>query len=132
VKYLLDTHVWLWLFEASDRFPRHVQGILQSVANVPMGISAISPWEIAKKASLGRLLLSMPARDWIVRSAGNPGICLMPLTPDIAWEANALPTPFHNDPADQIIVATARLHNLTLITSDRKILTYPHVRTLWE
>jgi PIN domain nuclease of toxin-antitoxin system len=59
-----------------------------------------------------------------------PGIELLPLTPQIAIESTKLPGNFHHDPADQIIVATARVYNLTILTVDRLILDYPHVRTL--
>jgi len=55
----------------------------------------------------------------------------VPLDERVALESTKLPGEFHNDPSDQIIVATARVHNLTLITADRKILAYRHVKTLW-
>ena len=102
------------------------------MAHAPLGLSAISPWEVAKKASLGKLSLSMPTREWILQSLASQGLRLLPLTPEISWEANHLPGDFHRDPADQIIVATARLHNLTLITGDRRVRGYRHVRLLWE
>jgi PIN domain nuclease of toxin-antitoxin system len=132
LSYLLDTHTWLWLVEASDRLPPRARSILQDVANAPLGISAISPWEIAKKSSLAKLSLSLPCREWILQSSRNPGVRLLPLSPEIAYEAIHLPGEFHRDPADQIIVATARLQNLTVITCDRRILAYAHVRTVWE
>lgn len=132
MKYLLDTQAWLWLFEASPEFPPRVRALLKNVANLPFGISAISPWEIAKKVSIGKLRFSVPARDWIMRGTANPGVRLLPLSPEVAWEANNLPPPFHRDPADQIIVATARLHELILISADRRIREYADVRTCWE
>lgn len=131
MKYLLDTHVWLWMFEASNQIPDDVAAILKDPNQIPLGIAAISPWEVVKKASLGRLDLSIPVRDWITEATTNKGIALLPLTPQISYEANYLPSPFHRDPADQIIVATARIADLTLVTCDRRILNYRHVRTLW-
>lgn len=131
VKYLLDTHVWIWMLEASSELPRSIQVLLKDISHAPLGVSAISPWEIAKKTALGKLTLSMPAREWITQSISSPGVKLLPLTPEIAWESNYLPPSFHKDPADQIVVATARLHKLTVITSDEKILGYPHVSSLW-
>lgn len=129
--YLLDTHVWIWMVEAEAKIPLSVAAILKDMVNAPLALSAISPWEVAKKLSADRLTLSRPGREWIVASARNPGVRLLALSPDIAWEANHLPGDFHRDPADQIIVATARQYNLTLITADGRILAYPHVRTLW-
>ena len=129
--FLLDTHVWLWLFEESEQIPGDIAAVLKAPKNMPLGVAAISPWEIAKKASLGKLRLSCPVRDWVENAAGNAGIEVVPLSPGIACEANELPQPFHRDPADQMIVATARLLDLTLITCDRKILAYPHVKTIW-
>jgi len=132
VKYILDTHVWIWHFEASSKIPERIQTILKDMDNVPLGVSVISAWEIAKKTAIKKLRLSIPCRDWIVKSSSSPGIEILPITPEIAYEANYLPEEFHRDPADCIIVATARLHDITLITKDHRILAYPHVKTLWD
>lgn len=59
-----------------------------------------------------------------------PGIKLLPLSPEIAIESTQLPGTFHKDPADQIIVATARINNCRLLTVDAKILSYAHVQLL--
>ena len=58
------------------------------------------------------------------------GITVLPLTPDIAVESVQLPGEFHRDPADRILVATARIHACPLVTADEKILAYPHVRAV--
>ena len=129
MKYLLDTHVWVWLLEGDERVPPETRRLLNDSRSLPFGLSAISPWEIAKKMALGKLTLSVPGRDWIRKGASLPGIDLLPLTPEIAWEADHLPGEFHRDPADQIIAATARIRNITLITRDRRLLAYSHVRT---
>ena len=57
-----------------------------------------------------------------------PGVQLLPLTPEIAIESTRLPGPFHKDPAGRILVATARVLNLPVVTEDQKILSYPHIR----
>ncbi|PIE63261.1 MAG: PIN domain nuclease [Desulfobacter postgatei] len=93
-------------------------------------MSAITPWEIAKKISLGKLALSLPLADWLAAATHSEGLTILPLSVDISIDSNSLPGQFHRDPADQIIVATARKHNLELITADSRILAYPHVRTL--
>ncbi len=97
--------------------------------NYPFYISAISVWEVAKKVSLDKLTLSIPVRDWLVQATRKPFIEIIPLSVDIALESTILPGKFHKDPADQIIVASARQSNMTLLTSDRLILAYQHVKT---
>ena len=72
-----------------------------------------------------------PVRQWFAAAIREPFVVLQPLTIDITHESNHLPGEFHRDPADQIIVATARVQRLTLITADPRILAYPHVRCLW-
>jgi PIN domain nuclease of toxin-antitoxin system len=68
--------------------------------------------------------------EWFHEALSYPGIRLIELTPDIAIESTILPGEFHRDPADQIIVATARLYDSPLISSDSKILKYPYVNTV--
>ena len=78
----------------------------------------------------GRLKLHLPVSDWIAAALGLPNIKLVSLTPEIAVESTQLPPPFHRDPADELIVATARIFKLPLLTADSKILAYPHVSLL--
>jgi len=113
------------------QLPAGVQTELFKAANVPFGLSVMSVWEASKKESLGKLKLSCPIRHWFASAILEPFVQLQPLTIDIAHESNHLPGEFHRDPVDQIIVATARLHRLTLITADQRILSYPHVRSVW-
>jgi PIN domain nuclease of toxin-antitoxin system len=131
VKYLLDTGVWLWLIESPEKLSDRVRTIVNDIGNAPFALSAISPWEVAKKNALGKLTLAMPIRAWLDRALRPPFMELVPLTPSIVVESTILPGTFHHDPADQIIVATARVENLTLLTKDRLILNYLHVRSLW-
>ena len=85
----------------------------------------------SKEVSIGELRLGCPVSDWLAKATNPDGISLLPLTVDISIESNQLPGIFHRDPADQMITATARVHKLTLLTLDEKLLEYPHVRTLW-
>ena len=94
------------------------------------GVSVISCWEVAKLVEVGRLELSVPVTQWIERALALPGIQLLPLTPEIAIASSQLPGEFHRDPADQLIVATARIHDIPILTVDRRILAYKHVRML--
>jgi len=91
----------------------------------------MSCWEIAKLVEKGRLTLAMPVGQWIDQALGYPGIRLLPLDPKIAVASTQLPQPFHNDPADQIIAATARELDCPLATDDGRILAYSHVKLAW-
>jgi PIN domain nuclease of toxin-antitoxin system len=130
--YLLDTHVWYWLVESPEKIPVKVRKALQHKNAVPFGVSSISLWEIAKLEEKQRITFNVPLELWM-REALNPEfIRRVDLDERVALESTRLPEGFHPDPADQILVASARVHNLTLITADRKILAYPHVRSLWS
>jgi PIN domain nuclease of toxin-antitoxin system len=103
---------------------------IQSNENLGLGISAISCWEIAKLVEYQRLVLPCPVSTWFQMALAYPGIQLLELTPEIAVESTQLPNFQHRDPADQIIVATARVHQSPLVTSDEKLLIYPSVQSL--
>lgn len=95
-----------------------------------VGVSAISCWEIAKLVEYGRLELPVSLDEWFDQALDYPGVQLLALTPEIAIESARLPGEFHRDPADQLIVATARVYGCPLVTSDEKIVNYPHVTTI--
>ena len=132
MKYLLDTNAWLWALEAPEKLPDPIRTVLLEPDHLPFGLAAISPWEVAKKASKGLLHLSIPVRQWVAHATQAPFIELLPLSVDIALESAHLPGSFHKDPADQIIVATARMHSLVLISTDQRLRAYPHVQTKWQ
>jgi len=129
MKFLLDTNIWIWMVESHQNIPANILSILLEPENYPFYISAISVWEVAKKVSLDKLTLSIPVRDWLVQATRKPFIEIIPLSVDIALESTILPGVFHKDPADQIIVASARQSNMTLLTTDRLIIAYQHVKT---
>ena len=81
---------------------------------------------------VGRLRLSISTSDWLTQALAYPGVQLLELTVPIVVESTQLPGVFHRDPADQLLVATARFHKIPLVTADGKILAYPHVQTLTE
>jgi len=111
------------------RIPEHILPIVSNAENYPFYLSAISVWEVAKKVSLGKLQMSVPVRDWVMKATRSPFIELAPLSIDVSLESTMLPGDFHRDPADQIIVATARNLDLVLLTDDQKIIQYEHVKT---
>jgi PIN domain nuclease of toxin-antitoxin system len=127
---VLDTHIWIWWVHRHERLSvQHVRWLQENEEN-GLGVSVISCWEVAKLVELNRLALPLPIDDWFDLALAYPGIRLLDFTPRIALEATRLPPGFHRDPADQIIVATARWHDCPLLTVDERILNYPHVRTL--
>jgi PIN domain nuclease of toxin-antitoxin system len=94
-------------------------------------VASISLWEFAMMVAKGRIELKITAEQWLDYATHKTGIHLFELTPKVAVESCELPIPFHGDPADRIIVATARIKGATLLTKDRKILDYPHVKSAW-
>jgi len=127
---VLDTHIWIWWAnEAPELSNGHRDVIEQNVPN-GLGVSVVSCWEVAKLVEKGRLKLSQPVNEWISGALDLPGVVLLPLTPEIAIESTQLPSPMHTDPADQMIVATARITQMPLLTADRRLIGYPHVTTL--
>ena len=129
MKYLLDTNIWIWMAESRQSIPHKIMSTLLEPDNYPFYISANSVWELAKKVSISKLTLSIPVRDWLVQATRKPFIEIIPLSVDIALESTILPGVFHKDPADQIIVASARQCNMTLLTTDQHIISYQHVKT---
>jgi PIN domain nuclease of toxin-antitoxin system len=135
VKYLLDTQAWLWSVLDHPRLSRRVRAALSAVpAEEPVGIAAISLKEAAWHLARGRVAVDKgfgPWSLWLRAAASLPHIDVMPLTVDVAIESEQLGDTFPPDPADRLIVATARINDLTLITSDRPIRKSGAVRTLW-
>ncbi len=127
---LLDTHIWIWWLHNTTRLSEKQKEVIGGNETGIIGISAITCWEIAKLVEYGRLELPYPIAEWFNQAFSYPGIRLYNLTPEIAIESTQLPGEFHRDPGDQIIVATARVYDCPLLTSDKKMLTYPYVNTI--
>lgn len=123
---LLDTHVWIWLLNGSPELKssNHLLEIEKAMKHSSLRISAISVWEIGMLEAKGRIRFKMDCLEWVQQALSAPGTILTPLSPEIAIESSRLPGNFHGDPADRIIVATARhLHGI-LVTQDKNILNY--------
>ena len=128
---IIDTHIWVsWALDLPDLREAQVQAIREEV-NDRVGLCTFSCWEVAKLVQLGRLRTPIGLSGWFDYSLNLPGLDLVDMTPEIAIEANQLPGDFHRDPADQIIVANARINRCPLVTSDRKIRQYPHVQIVY-
>ena len=125
---VLDTHIWVWWVHGDAALSPSVRTLLDSSEQTGIGVSAISCWEVAKLVERQRLSLPCPVFDWIRQALSYPGVRLLDLSPRVCVESAQLPGTFHRDPADQIIVATARVFDAPLVTVDARILAYPHVR----
>ena len=128
---VLDTHIWVWWVNQSHALSAAKAQVLAAHVAEGLGVCAISCWEIAKLVEKQRLVLSVPVAEWVQVALSYPGIVLLPLTPAIAVASTQLPQPFHKDPADQLIVATARQLDCPLATDDAGMLAYPEVKLLW-
>jgi PIN domain nuclease of toxin-antitoxin system len=124
---ILDTHIWIWWIDCNARLPADFLALIQSETANGIGVCAISCWEVAKLVEHGKLQLGCPVDQWIAQAL-RPPIQLLPLTPEVAVGSTQLPGNFHRDPADQMIVATARILGCSLVTLDRLIRAYPHVQ----
>lgn len=122
---LLDTHTLVWLLAGDRRVSPAVADVAQhAAATNQVFISAITPWEIAMLVAKNRLSFTCDVQEWLDEALSQPGITLAPLLPMIAVDSARLPGMLHGDPADRIIVATARHLRATLVTADATLLTY--------
>ena len=126
---VLDTHIWVWWVNDSPRLTEQHKQWIQDYQAQGLGISVISCWEVAKLVEKNRLVLSILVEEWLETALAYPGVQLLNLTVPIVVQSTQL-TGFHNDPADQIIVATAKVYDCLLLTADGKILNYADVKTL--
>lgn len=129
---VLDTHALVWWVAGDSQLSRPAREAIEAEAkDGEILVSAISAWEVAMLAKAGRLALTMDAGAWLDIVAEVPAIRFVPVDVRISVHSVDLPGEFHKDPADRIIVATARQHSVPLISADLKIRDYPHVQTIW-
>jgi PIN domain nuclease of toxin-antitoxin system len=130
---LLDTHTLLWWqqVEPSRLSARAVETLANANFTGALKISTITTWEVAMLVEKGRIRLDTDPLTWMDRLAELFLVEFIPIDNRIAVEANRLPDPFHRDPADRIIVATARVFGMPLLTADDRILAYDHVEAVW-
>ena len=130
---LLDTHLWIWLNEGAPALsPAVIRRIDRAAARGQAFVSIMSVWEVGLLDAKGPVVLGLDLPTWVARALAPP-ITLAPLTPSIALECHRLPGDLHGDPVDRILVATARVERLTLLTRDRALLDYAakgHLRAL--
>ena len=122
---LLDTHIWLrYLGISGDLRPAAIPTLQKAEATGNLFLSVYSVWETAMLVRHGRLNLNIDIRLWTEQALAQPGYTLLPFTPAIAIDSVNLPEPVHKDPADRILIATARVESLTLVTRDKQILAF--------
>ena len=128
---LLDTDVLIWWLNDRTRLSPDQQEVVASAsARSPLLVSDISLWEIATLHAVGRIRLGIPIREWLDRAVAPPLVRRCGISPAIAAELATLPDSFQRDPADRILVATARVLGATLLTQDRRIVAAALVDTL--
>ncbi len=120
---LLDTHALVWLMFGERRLGKQAhEAIRKSSRGDRLLVSAITPWEIGVLVAKGRIDLHQDTMGWMRTALALPGMKLARLEPEIAVESTRLPWEMHADPADRILVATARHLGATLVTADVALL----------
>jgi PIN domain nuclease of toxin-antitoxin system len=131
---LLDTHALVWLVMGDERLRPAARRRIEAAAQQhQLWVSAITPWEVGMLVAKARLVLDRDVMDWLQAALALPGIRLAPLEPVVAVASTRLPGDLHGDPADRLIVATARHLGAALVTADAALLAYGqlgHVQVL--
>ena len=125
---ILDTHIWVCWNQCDSRLKPEQLACIENERLRGIAIPTISLVEISRLVQPGRLVLPKPVDEWFDIALAQEGVILIPITPAIAIDAADLPGSFHKDPADRLIVATARTYDAPLLTADREILKYPFVK----
>ena len=130
---VLDTHILIWWATAdlTKLSPKAISAINQELEGGEIIISSITAWEIAMLIAKERIVISMDLDEWLSTIAQIEAVKFYAVDNDIVVKSASLPGEFHKDPADRIIVATARKLGCGLVTADEKIIHYPHVKTIW-
>ncbi|EHP44576.1 hypothetical protein OR16_01020 [Cupriavidus basilensis OR16] len=129
---VLDTHTLVWWVSGDPLLSRKAKASIEKeLDGGQILVSSISAWEIAALVARERLVLSMDATSWFATVGQLEAVRVVPVDTEIAIKSVELPGVFHKDPADRMIVATARKFSVPLVTKDEKIRAYPHVKTIW-
>ena len=131
MKVLLDTHILIYWLGTDLRLSVEQKRVLEQASpETPLWVSDITLWEIATLYNLKRLSFHLPLRDWLEAATAPPLVQRVGISPAIAAAVAALPSSFHRDPADRIIIASAQLLGATLLTHDKQIIQSALVPTL--
>ena len=124
---LLDTHMWVWWVQGDSRLSPSELEAMDKHARQGYGVSVISCWEVAMLHSLGRVEFSCSLDEWLDLALSYPGVEFVELSRSIVVDSCRLPGSIHRDPADRMLIATARENSCPLLTADGKILNYEHL-----
>lgn len=119
---MLDTHVFVWWIHRDDNLSAKYQSYIQKNISRGLGVSIISFWEISKLVEKGRLTLSRNLGEWMTNSLRYEGIHLLDLNIEIICKAHEISKDIHRDPVDQLIIATAVVNEIPILTLDKKII----------
>jgi PIN domain nuclease of toxin-antitoxin system len=125
---IIDTHIWIWWVTNAQRLNKEHRTFLEKQKIGEIALNCISCWEVAKSVEVGKLQMNVPLEQWLNEAVNSYNISLLPLDIPTVVESTRLPGNFHKDPADQLIVASARILDIPLLTEDSKILNYPFVK----
>lgn len=129
---LLDTSTLIWWTTALEKLSKKARGIIEEeIKSGLIFVSSISIWEIYLLVKKEKVRFSTDIDTWLEKVEGSPYMNFIPVDNKIAAKSVILQDFFNNDPADRMIVSTALIHGATLITSDKKILNYKQVQTIW-
>ena len=128
MRLLLDTHIWLWMLREPHKLSSFVHQSLLEPSNERY-LSPISVWEVTVLLEKKRIEMQEDFAVWFARTAEDLQLNEANLNWKIAHEMRFI-LPNHRDPADRFLVATALVHNLVLVTSDRKLLGVPGLMVL--
>lgn len=129
---VLDTHTLVWWVTGDPALSKKAKAAIErEMEGGEIIVSAISAWEIALLVEREKIVLSMDVSSWLATVAEIEAVRFMPIDVEIAIKSVELPGDFHKDPADRMIVATARKLAVPLVTKDEKIRAYAHVKTIW-
>ena len=129
MRLLLDTHVLVWAESREENIGPRGRTLLLDPSN-DLLVSPVSTLELSRLIALSRLTLRKPLADWLSEARGNLMFEDAPMSHEVAMHSYTLPGTFHKDPADRVLVATARILNCQLVTADDLILAYPHVASI--
>ena len=126
---LLDTHAWVWWAAEPGKLSVRARRTIENSRGI--GISAISPWEVAMLVSKGRLTLDREVLVWVRQALALPRVELIPLSPEIAVASTNIGPGFPGDPADRILVATALRLRAPIVTRDKRLRAFGGLTTIW-
>ena len=128
MRFLLDTHIWLWSLLDPGRLTKRVIGALER-EDTELWLSPISVWELLTLVDKGRVRLGSPPTEWVTKALERVPFHEAPVTHEVALETRNVRLS-HRDPADRFLVATARVFDLRLVTADERLIDLKAVSTL--